>query len=205
MGHVLVVGSSAAGEQSASRGLAMDFARSWCNARAGAEIVERTLLPETTPHLGADLLTAMGTSPEQRNAAQSAALAYSDTLVDELIGADAVVIASPMYTSTISSTLKAWLEQVNRPGRTFTLPSPGNPPRGLLQGRVAVAVCTRGANFSQMFGDHEDFQAPLLRSAFKTFGLDLQIVLAEGMATGDAEQAAAQARDQLEEIARASA
>jgi FMN-dependent NADH-azoreductase len=46
-------------------------------------------------------------------------LAESDALVDELIGADLVVIGVPMYNFGMPSTLKAWIDNIVRVDRTF--------------------------------------------------------------------------------------
>ncbi len=202
MGHVLVVSSSAMGDQSQSRMLALEFAKAWRAAHPGAGLVERKLLPENTPHVDLDMLSAFTTPEDRQTPKQKAAMQYSDALVDELIGADAVVIASPMYTFTVSSTLKAWLEYINRPGRTFMLPEEGKPPRGLITGKTVVVVCTRGSVLSGTPLEAMDYQAPFMRWILKFFGMDAQIVLAEGLAHGHPEPALAQAREALAKIAR---
>ena len=45
-------------------------------------------------------------------------LAESDQLVDELIAADVLVIGTPLYNFGMPAALKAWVDQVVRPGRT---------------------------------------------------------------------------------------
>lgn len=49
----------------------------------------------------------------------SEALALSDTLVDELIGADLIVAGVPMYNFGMPAAFKAWIDQIVRVGRTF--------------------------------------------------------------------------------------
>lgn len=49
----------------------------------------------------------------------SEALALSDTLVDELIGADVIVAGVPMYNFGMPAVFKAWIDQIVRVGRTF--------------------------------------------------------------------------------------
>ncbi len=46
-------------------------------------------------------------------------LMESDLLVDELEQADLIVVGAPMYNFGIPSTLKAWIDNVVRVGRTF--------------------------------------------------------------------------------------
>jgi FMN-dependent NADH-azoreductase len=69
-----------------------------------------------------------------RTAAQRAAWAVLAPLLDELVAADAVVIATPMYNYSVPSGLKAWIDQV-----TF--------PRMDLGHRRFVVVAVRGGAY----------------------------------------------------------
>ena len=75
-------------------------------------------------------------------------LSQSDRLVDELIGADLVVIGVPMYNFGMPSTLKAWIDNVVRVGRTFGFDRsrPGESYWPLLagQGKRMVLLSSRG-------------------------------------------------------------
>ncbi len=69
-------------------------------------------------------------------------LAESDQLVDELIAADVLVIGTPLYNFGMPAALKAWIDQIVRPGRTVEvdeskLPDPYVP---LLADRPRHAV-----------------------------------------------------------------
>ena len=66
--------------------------------------------------------------------------------MDELAAADVVVIAAPMHNFGIPSALKAWIDHIVRPGRTFTYSDKG--PRGLLEGKKVVLVLARGGIYS---------------------------------------------------------
>lgn len=189
MGHILVVTSSAAGEASQSRALALEFAGLRKASRPGAVVVERALPPETTPHVSMDLMSALAMPASQHTRAQQAALALSDTLVAEVEAADTIVIASPMYAFSVSSTLKAWLELINRAGRTFTAPGHDAPPVGLITGREVVVVCTRGGILSGAPLAAMDHQAPLLRSVLGFFGMAPKFILVEGLAHEHAQEA----------------
>src|SRR5471032_3122486 len=76
---------------------------------------------------------AFFTPAEARNADQAHTIKTSDTLVDELIAADVVVIAAPMYNFSVPSTLKAWIDHIARVGRTFKYGANG--PEGQLAGK----------------------------------------------------------------------
>lgn len=62
-------------------------------------------------------------------------------LTDELLAADVLVMAAPMYNFAIS-TLKAWLGHVLRAGVTFKYTATG--PQGLLTGKRAFVLTARG-------------------------------------------------------------
>ncbi len=78
------------------------------------------------------------TPAEQQSDAEQAALALSNLLTDELLAADVLVLAAPMYNFAIPSTLKAWLDHVLRAGVTFKYTETG--PQGLLSGKRAFVL-----------------------------------------------------------------
>lgn len=88
------------------------------------------------------------TPPAQREPWMHQVLCQSDRLVDELIGADLVVIGVPMYNFGMPSTLKAWIDNVVRVGRTFGFDRsrPGEPYWPLLAGQEKhmVLLSSRG-------------------------------------------------------------
>src|SRR5204862_6542272 len=69
---------------------------------------------------------------------QRSYLSTSDQLIDELRAADTIVIGVPMYNFSISSPLKAWIDQIVRLGKTFG--AGPNGPRGLLE-KIGRASC----------------------------------------------------------------
>ncbi|ROR00366.1 FMN-dependent NADH-azoreductase [Streptomyces sp. 2132.2] len=69
-----------------------------------------------------------------RTPAQEAAWAVVEPLLSELVAADVVVIATPMYNYSVPASLKAWIDQV-----TF--------PRMSLAGRRFVVTYARGGAY----------------------------------------------------------
>ena len=63
--------------------------------------------------LVAALLTH-GTPPEQHSPEMKAVLQLSDTLVAELLAADHLLIATPVYNYNVPAALKAWIDQIVR-------------------------------------------------------------------------------------------
>src|SRR5690606_4068073 len=72
----------------------------------------------------------------------------SDALVDELLAADLIVIGVPMYNFGMPSTLKAWIDNIVRVGRTFGFDRSraGEPYWPMLadQGKRVVLLGSRG-------------------------------------------------------------
>jgi FMN-dependent NADH-azoreductase len=162
-------------------------------------VVERDLAAAPLPHLTADRFAALTTPAERRTAAQASIVAESDALVAELRAADVIVIGLPMYNFGVPSTLKTYFDHVARAGVTFHYTAEG--PRGLLTGKKAYVVATRGGRYS---GTPQDLQSAYVRQFLGFIGIDdVEFVYAEGLALGDESRAAAiaAASQRLEQLA----
>jgi len=151
------------------------------------------------PHLDATLLGGWMTPSEQQSEAEKVALARSNLLTDEVLAADVLVLAAPMYNFAIPSTLKAWLDHVLRAGVTFKYTETG--PQGLLTGKRAFVLTARGGIYA---GSALDHQEPYLRQALAFIGIhDVQFIHAEGLNLGAefSEKGLAQARAKVAEVA----
>ena len=199
MSRVLVIESSARQQGSVSRELTRQFIGNWQAAHPADQIQIRDLAVEPVPHLDATLLGGWMTPSEQQNDAEKAALARSNQLTDELLAADVLVLAAPMYNFAIPSTLKAWLDHVLRAGVTFKYTETG--PQGLLTGKRAFVLTARGGIYA---GSALDHQEPYLRQALAFIGIhDVQFIHAEGLNLGAefSEKGLAQAKARLAEVA----
>ena len=199
MSRVLVIESSARQQGSVSRELTRQFIGNWQAAHPADQIQIRDLAVEPVPHLDATLLGGWMTPSEQQSEAEKAALARSNQLTDELLAADVLVLAAPMYNFAIPSTLKAWLDHVLRAGVTFKYTETG--PQGLLTGKRAFVLTARGGIYA---GSGLDHQEPYLRQALAFIGIhDVQFIHAEGLNLGAefSEKGLAQAKARLAEVA----
>jgi FMN-dependent NADH-azoreductase len=122
------------------------------------------------------------TPVEARTPEQNKMLAVSEALIAELQQADEYVFGVPMHNFSIPSTLKLWIDQVVRAGRTFSYSSSG--PAGLLTGKKATLLIASGGIY-----DHGtalaslNFVTPYLRTVFGFIGItDLTVIAAEGTA-----------------------
>ncbi|GGU80353.1 FMN-dependent NADH-azoreductase 3 [Pseudomonas laurentiana] len=180
MSRVLIIESSARQHDSVSRQLTRDFIAQWQSAHPTDAITVRDLAANPVPHLDETLLGGWMKPEEQRNAEELKALQRSNELTDELLAADVLVMAAPMYNFTIPSTLKAWLDHVLRAGITFKYTETG--PQGLLTGKRAYVLTARGGIHAGAASDHQE---PYLRQVMAFIGIhDVTFIHAEGLNMG---------------------
>jgi FMN-dependent NADH-azoreductase len=89
----------------------------------------------------------------------------SDELIEEVVESEAIVLATPMHNLTIPSALKAWIDHVVRPDRTFRYID--NKMVGLLTDRPVLVSLSRGNGAL----DGPDFLIPYLRTMFSVMGI----------------------------------
>lgn len=195
--NILQINSSARSEGSLSTRLANRLSAALAAAAPGARVTMRDLAARPHPALDESALQALFTPAEARSAEQAARVAQDDALIAELQAADVLVIGAPMYNFGISTQLKNWIDAIARAKVTFEYTAQG--PRGLLVGKRAFIVLTRGGRYRDTSADT---QVPYLRTVLAFVGItDVEFVYAEGVAMGaDAERAAiADAERQIEE------
>jgi FMN-dependent NADH-azoreductase len=130
--------------------------------------------------LDAVTLQAISTKdPEEAERLKDAAH-QSNLLAEELLASDLVVIATPMWNFGIPSALKAWIDLVVRPGRTFQYTDGGV--LGLAKGKRAILVLASGGVFTEGPWRSWDYVEPYLRQILGFIGIvDVQTVRVEGM------------------------
>ena len=199
MSNVLIIESSARQQDSFSRELTQQFISHWKTLHPADRLTIRDLAVNPVPHLDADLLGGWMKPEAQRNAAEQASLQRSNELTDELLAADVLVLAAPMYNFAIPSTLKAWLDHVLRAGLTFKYTETG--PQGLLTGKKAYVLTARGGIYAGSTADHQE---PYLRQVLAFVGIhDVTFIHAEGMNLGGdfQEKGLNQAKARLSDVA----
>ena len=199
MSNVLIIESSARQQDSFSRELTQQFISQWKTLHPADRLTIRDMAVNPVPHLDADLLGGWMKPEAQRNAAEQASLQRSNELTDELLAADVLVLAAPMYNFAIPSTLKAWLDHVLRAGLTFKYTETG--PQGLLTGKKAYVLTARGGIYAGSTADHQE---PYLRQVLAFVGIhDVTFIHAEGMNLGGdfQEKGLNQAKARLSDVA----
>ncbi len=200
MPNVLHLDSSARTASSLSRRLTADFIADYVAAHPDDEVVYRDLTHEPLPFLTDGWVSAAFSPAESHDAALRFALSRSDALVDELIAADLIVIGAPVYNFTVPASLKAWIDQVARAGRTFAYGENG--PQGLLTGKRVIVVATSGSGPEALSAMGMEHHASYLRGFFGFIGIqDVEIVSAWGMVPELADRTHTDARARLAELA----
>jgi FMN-dependent NADH-azoreductase len=182
MATLLKIDSSPMGENSISRKLTAEFAATWRKAHPGGVVVSRDLTKTEIPVVNQAWIGAAHTREDSHSPEQKEALAVSDSLIAELQKADEYVFGVPMHNFSIPSTLKLWIDQVARAGKTFSYGAEG--PKGLLTGKKATFLIASGGVYEQGTAlESLNFVTPYLRTVFGFLGVtDVTIIAAEGTA-----------------------
>jgi FMN-dependent NADH-azoreductase len=206
MSVLLHISASTRGEASHSRRIGQQLTGALQRAHDGPlRVAVRDLAAQPPAYPDRSFVEAMLMPPAQRGAAQVEALAFSETLIAELEGADALVIDTPMHNFTVPAVLKAWIDQVVRIGRTFVSTREGKV--GLLQDRPVYLVVACGGAVPEppTPTGQIDFLTPYLRYVLETIGLRSVSVLRLTSLARDKAQIAQADADAAEWIAAVAA
>jgi len=125
---------------SASREIADIVEEHWISHHPGDHVVRRHVGTEPLPPEAWAAAVAGGATPEaERTEAQRAGVALAATLVDELLDADGVLLAVPLYNFGVSQHMKAWIDLVTTDPRSQQGP--------LLAGKPTVLATVRGGAY----------------------------------------------------------
>ena len=156
MAVLLHVDASARSSRSLSRDLSRAFVDAWTAARPDDTVVRRDVGRDPPPAVTEAWIAAAFTPSEERSTEQAAILSPSDTLVDEVLRANIVVVGTPMYNYGMPAALKAWVDQVIRIGRTFTfdLARGEQPIEPVQTGKTLVTLTASGEGGFAPGGPH---------------------------------------------------
>lgn len=177
MRTLLVVKSSILGSEGNSTRLVDEFVSLWQQHHADDAIIERDFSKEPIPHLSQKTFAAFAVAAEQRTVTQQAAVELSDTLTEEFLSADTVVLGLPMYNLGVPSCFKAYIDHIGRVGQTFRYTESG--PVGLAGQKRLFVLAARGGFY---WNTSADTQTPYINTIFGFFGIkDITYVVAEGL------------------------
>lgn len=127
-------------EGSASREIADVVEEHWLAAHPGDRVVRRHLGTDPLPSdAWAHAVSASWTPVEDRTPEQQAAAELVTGLADELLEADAVLLAVPLYNFGVSQHVKAWFDLV--------ITDPRGKEGPLLDGKPVVLATVRGGAY----------------------------------------------------------
>jgi FMN-dependent NADH-azoreductase len=184
---------------SVTRKLTAKFVEEWRKKNPGGKITRRDLsttsIPQITDDWGGTYVDPSQVTLEQQNY-----LSTSDYLIEELLAADTIVIGAPMYNFMVPSSLKAWIDQIVRMGKTVGYGANG--PRGLLAEKKVIVVTARGGAYEKGTPKEKfDLQEPYLRQIFGFIGVtDVTFIHAENQAGEGAGTSLAAAIGQIERV-----
>lgn len=162
MKRVLHLMSSPKGESSVSRKLGKAVIEKIRARYPDSALTENDLNKNVPPHLNELQIQGFFTPAENRSAALNEAVKYSDEAIQELFDHDIIVIETPMYNFTVTSTLKAYLDQIVRYGVTFA--NTENGIEGLLQHKKVYLALSSGWVYTEGERLSYDFVVPYLES-----------------------------------------
>lgn len=183
--QILHLDSSFMADASASRQLSRAIVQALVTERPHAQVRYRDLVADPVRHLTGDI--AAGFRPVSGapgpDAATAAEHARSEALVTEFLDSNVIVIGAPMYNFSVASQLKAWMDRIAQPGRSFRYTAEG--PVGLAGGRRVIVASTRGGLYSMGAAASMDFQESYLQAFFGFLGIsDVQFLRAERLTKG---------------------
>jgi FMN-dependent NADH-azoreductase len=172
--------------RSHSRRLGQDFLAAWQAAHPGGKVITRDLAHEPPPFVSEAWVEGAFAPADQQSAAARDAIAISNRYVDELLGADELVITTPIYNLSLPAALKAWIDQIVRAGRTFTSKDGGF--KGLIQGKRVLVIVASGSDLRPATARGAyNFLEPYLRAVLGFIGItDLRFVYAHSLNQGEA-------------------
>lgn len=202
---LLHIDSSISGAESVSRQLSANIVTRFKETLPGLGVSYRDLAADPVPHqspatrfaklkalyeagaldgkIGEVVAAAMrGGAPVDASAQDE--VAETNAALDEFLAADIVVIGAPMYNFGIPSQLKAWIDCLAAPGKTFSYTATGV--EGLAGSKRVIVASSRGGFYSapspMAFMDHQE---TFLTSFFGFIGVtDITFVRAEGVNQG---------------------
>jgi FMN-dependent NADH-azoreductase len=198
--NILAVNSSVSRDASVSQELVAYAVDRLLDLAPDATVVSRDLSHGPVPHLTP--ATVSGVRGVAGTDDELGAQALSDELIAEIRDADVLVIGAPMYNFSIPTSLRAWFDHVLRPRVTFAYSEAG--PKGLLTGKRAIVIQSRGGLYSEGPAKAIDFQEPYLTQLLSFVGItDVTFVHAEKIGFGPEarELALSTARSRIDEVA----
>ena len=103
-------------ENSLSRAVSAEYVTSWNAANPDGTVITRDLDKTPVPHLDVEALSAGYVAEADRSEPMAAKWGARMYLIEEISGADEVLISTPMWNWSVPSVLKAYIDNLIIPG-----------------------------------------------------------------------------------------
>lgn len=183
--QLLHIDSSILGDGSVTRQLTAQTVTAWRAAHPGARVDHLDLAADAPAHFAADAMGfRKGLDDASLTEAQRRENAVTEHYLAQFLAADVIVVGAPLYNFSVPTQLKAWIDRLAQPGRTFRYTAAG--PEGLAKGKTVIVVSGRGGVYSASEqGRALEHQESYLQTVFGFFGItDVRFVRAEGVGMG---------------------
>lgn len=182
--HTLLhIDSSILGGHSVSRQVSAAIVARLTAADPSLAVVYRDLAADPLPH------ATPASMPADHPISGGKGDAASQRALDEFRAADIVVIGAPMYNFSVPTQLRAWIDRILVPGKTFAYGADGTV-TGLAAGkRVIVALARGGVYADPAFAAAAEHAETYLRWVFGFVGVAPEFIVADGVAAGQREAA----------------
>jgi FMN-dependent NADH-azoreductase len=162
MSYLLSVNTSTRGDGSWSNKLLREFENQFLAANPDVSI--RNRFTGDIPHLDFAAQSAGRTPLDKQSPADKAAFTLANELTDEVIGAAALVVATPMYNWGPPSSLKAWIDRIINVKSFYQQ-------IGALSDLPVTFIIASGGLYSEGENMKHDFLRPLLDECFTRIGV----------------------------------
>lgn len=174
MTYLLHIAVSPQGDNSNSRNVAKAYIESYKQSHPH-EVRERDLNANPVPHLDGEGIYAAYVPAEARSDSQKAKNNLRLELIEEIKGAHAIVISSPMWNWNVPSVLKAYIDQIMYIGVLDPYDQ-----KHLAGKPVTFIVASGGAYSEGSWHPEWDYETGYLKMLFGNLGAtDLALIRAE--------------------------
>ena len=160
------------------------------------KVVTRDLASTPVPQIDENGLAASFTPADARTPAQKEALILPDTLIEDVMEADTLVIGVPIYNFGDPAAVKAWSDHACRAGKAFQYSKEG--PKGLLHGKRALLFMVPSRT---EIGSEIDFAINYMQHVLSFIGIANVDGVAANKTVGNADVAMTETRSQIEALA----
>ena len=106
-------------------------------------------------------------------------LSKNDKMLQQVLDADFIVLAYPLYNFSLPATVKAWVDAITQAGKTFNMTETGYV--GLCEGKQALVLMTTGGDFGIEPAKSMNFATPLISTELSFIGIPSEHIFAFGL------------------------